>query len=102
MSQPAVEHVLRSRFPVHAARAGVGFSRRDRAQVREGQVPNRRVYAAIGLTLARENNVLGLRVGTDGEKTKFWSSLLLSLISVSAKFVVGWRTMVWFATLALK
>ena len=36
-------------------------------KVRDGQVANRPVYAAIGVSLAGEKDVLGLWAGTGGE-----------------------------------
>ena len=41
-------------------------------KVRDGQVANRPVYAAIGVTLAGEKDILGLWAGTGGEGAKFW------------------------------
>src|SRR4051794_11693524 len=40
-------------------------------KVRDGQVANRPIYAAIGVTLAGEKDVLGLWAGTGGEGAKF-------------------------------
>lgn len=48
-------------------------------KVRDGQVANRHVYAAIGVTLAGEKDVLGLWAGAGGEGAKFWMSLLTDL-----------------------
>lgn len=45
-------------------------------KVRDGQVANRPVYAAIGVTLAGDKDVLGLWAGTGGEGAKFWMSVL--------------------------
>ena len=36
-------------------------------KVRDGQVANRPVYAAIGVTLTGEKDILGLWAGTGGE-----------------------------------
>ena len=41
-------------------------------KVRDGQVANRPIYAAIGVTLAGEKDILGLWAGTGGEGAKFW------------------------------
>src|SRR5215470_7963059 len=41
-------------------------------KVRDGQVANRPVYAAIGVTLSGEKDVLGLWAGSGGEGAKFW------------------------------
>src|ERR1700742_4536666 len=48
-------------------------------KVRDGQVTNRPVYAAIGVTLAGEKDVLGLWAGSGGEGVKFWMSVLTDL-----------------------
>ncbi|NIK59810.1 IS256 family transposase [Kribbella shirazensis] len=50
-------------------------------KVRDGQVANRPFYAAIGVTLAGERDVLGLWAGTagSGEGAKFWMSVLTDL-----------------------
>jgi transposase-like protein len=48
-------------------------------KVRDGQVANRPVYAAIGVTLAGEKDVLGLWAGAGGEGAKFWMSVLTDL-----------------------
>jgi putative transposase len=48
-------------------------------KVRDGQVANRPFYAAIGVTLAGEREVLGLWAGTGGEGAKFWMGVLTDL-----------------------
>jgi putative transposase len=48
-------------------------------KVRDGQVANRPVYAAIGVTLDGEKDILGLWAGTGGEGAKFWMSVLTDL-----------------------
>jgi putative transposase len=48
-------------------------------KVRDGQVGNRPVCAAIGVSLAGEKDVLGLWAGTGGEGAKFWLSVLTEL-----------------------
>jgi putative transposase len=48
-------------------------------KVRDGQVANRPIYAAIGVTLEGEKDVLGLWAGTGGEGAKFWMSVLTDL-----------------------
>jgi putative transposase len=45
-------------------------------KVREGQVANRPVYAAIGVTLAGEKDILGLWAGIGGEGAKFRLAVL--------------------------
>ena len=48
-------------------------------KVRDGQVANRPFYAAIGVSLAGERNILGLWAGTGGEGAKFWMAVLTDL-----------------------
>jgi transposase-like protein len=48
-------------------------------KVRDGQVANRPVYAAIGVTVDGHKDVLGLWMGTGGEGAKFWMSVLVDL-----------------------
>jgi len=48
-------------------------------KVRDGQVANRPFYAAIGVTLAGERDILGLWAGQGGEGAKFWMAVLTDL-----------------------
>src|SRR5215469_17019630 len=48
-------------------------------KVRDGQVANRPVYAAIGVSLDGEKDILGLWAGTGSEGAKFWMSVLTDL-----------------------
>ena len=48
-------------------------------KVRDGQVANRPIYAAIGVSLEGEKDILGLWAGTGGEGAKFWMSVLTDL-----------------------
>jgi putative transposase len=48
-------------------------------KVRHGQVANRPVYAAIGVTVDGRKDVLGLWAGTGSEGAKFWMSVLVDL-----------------------
>jgi putative transposase len=48
-------------------------------KVRAGQVANRPFYAAIGVTLAGERDILGLWAGQGGEGAKFWMAVLTDL-----------------------
>src|SRR3954471_13321859 len=48
-------------------------------KVRDGQVENRPVYAAIGVTVDGRKDVLGLWAGVGGEGAKFWMSVLVDL-----------------------
>jgi transposase-like protein len=48
-------------------------------KVRDGQVANRPFYAAIGVSLAGDRDILGLWAGTGGEGAKFWMSVLTDL-----------------------
>jgi transposase-like protein len=50
-------------------------------KVRDGQVGNQPLYAAIGVDLAGQRDVLGLWAGTSGagESAKFWLAVLTDL-----------------------
>ena len=48
-------------------------------KIRDGQVANRPIYAAIGVTLGGEKDILGLWAGTGGEGAKFWMAVLTDL-----------------------
>src|SRR5258708_19228930 len=48
-------------------------------KVRDGQVANRPFYAAIGVSLAGERDILGLWAGTAGQGAKFSMTLLTDL-----------------------
>jgi putative transposase len=56
-------------------------------KVRDGQVANRPVYAAIGVSLEGEKDILGLWAGTGGEGAKFWMSVLTDLRNRGVKDV---------------
>jgi transposase-like protein len=56
-------------------------------KVRDGQVANRPIYAAIGVTLGGEKDVLGLWAGTGGEGAKFCMSVLTDLRNRGVKDV---------------
>ena len=56
-------------------------------KVRDGQVANRPVYAAIGVTVDGRKVVLGLWMGTGGEGAKFWLSVLTDLKNRGVKDV---------------
>jgi len=48
-------------------------------KVRDGQVANWPFYAAIGVTLGGDRDILGLWAGTGGEGAKFWMGVLTDL-----------------------
>jgi putative transposase len=48
-------------------------------KIRDGQVANRPFYAAIGVSLDGERDILGLWAGQGGEGAKFWMSVLTDL-----------------------
>jgi transposase-like protein len=48
-------------------------------KIRDGQVANRPIYAAIGVTLTGGKEILGLWAGTGGEGAKFWMSVLTDI-----------------------
>jgi putative transposase len=56
-------------------------------KVRDGQVANRPIYAAIGVTLAGEKDILGLWAGSGGQGAKFWMSVLTDLRNRGVKDV---------------
>jgi putative transposase len=56
-------------------------------KVRDGQVANRPFYAAIGVTLEGERDILGLWAGTGSEGAKFWMSVLTDLKNRGVKDV---------------
>jgi putative transposase len=57
-------------------------------KVRDGQVRNRPVYAAIGVDLAGHKDILGMWAGDgDGESAKFWYSVLTDLKARGVKDV---------------
>ncbi len=56
-------------------------------KVRDGQVANRPIYAAIGVSLAGEKDVLGLWAGTGGEGAKFWMAVLTDIRNRGVKDV---------------
>ena len=48
-------------------------------KVRDGQVTNRPVYTAVGVTVDGERDILGLWIGTGGEGAKFWLQVLTEI-----------------------
>lgn len=48
-------------------------------KIRDGQVANRPIYAAIGVTVDGERDILGLWVGTGGEGAKYWLQVLTEI-----------------------
>jgi putative transposase len=56
-------------------------------KVRDGQVANRPFYAAIGVSLDGERDILGLWAGTGSEGAKFWMSVLTDLKNRGVKDV---------------
>jgi putative transposase len=56
-------------------------------KVRDGQVANRPFYAAIGVTLEGDKDILGLWAGSGGEGAKFWMSVLTDLRNRGVKDV---------------
>ena len=45
-------------------------------KIRDGQVANRPIYTAIGVTVDGERDILGLWAGTGGEGAKYWAQVL--------------------------
>jgi transposase-like protein len=60
---------------------GLQVQCRQESSVRDGQVANRPIYAAIGVTLTGERDILGLWAGGagSGDGAKFWMSVLTDL-----------------------
>ncbi|WP_280363152.1 IS256 family transposase, partial [Nocardia abscessus] len=56
-------------------------------KVRDGQVANRPIYAAIGVTVTGEKDILGLWAGSGGEGAKFWMSVLTEIRNRGVKDV---------------
>jgi putative transposase len=56
-------------------------------KVRDGQVANRPFYAAIGVSLDGDRDILGLWAGQGGEGAKFWMSVLTDLRNRGVKDV---------------
>ena len=48
-------------------------------KIRDGQVTNRPVYVAIGVTCGGERDILGLWAGDGGEVAKFWLAVLTEI-----------------------
>jgi len=48
-------------------------------KIREGQVANRPIYVAIGVTVDGERDILGLWAGEGGEGAKYWARVLTEI-----------------------
>jgi putative transposase len=48
-------------------------------KIRDGQVANRPIYTAIGVTVDGERDILGLWVGTGAEGAKYWQQVLTEI-----------------------
>jgi transposase-like protein len=48
-------------------------------KIRDGQVTNRPIYVAIGVTTSGERDILGLWAGDGGDGAKFWLSVLTEI-----------------------
>jgi putative transposase len=48
-------------------------------KIRDGQVANRPIYTAIGVTVDGERDILGLWIGQGGEGAKYWAGVLTEL-----------------------
>jgi len=56
-------------------------------KIREGQVANRPIYVAIGVTVDGERDILGLWAGDGGEGAKYWAHVLTEIKNRGAKDV---------------
>jgi transposase-like protein len=48
-------------------------------KIRDGQVSNRPIYVAVGVTVTGQRDILGLWAGDGGEGAKFWLSVLTEI-----------------------
>lgn len=48
-------------------------------KIREGQVANRPIYVALGVTVEGERDILGLWAGDGGEGAKYWAHVLTEI-----------------------
>lgn len=48
-------------------------------KIRDGQVANRPIYVAIGVTVDGERDILGLWIGQGGEGAKYWLTVLTEI-----------------------
>ena len=48
-------------------------------KIREGQVANRPIYVAVGVTVDGERDILGLWAGDGGEGAKYWQHVLTEI-----------------------
>jgi transposase-like protein len=48
-------------------------------KIRDGQVANRPIYVAIGVTVDGDRDILGLWVGQGGEGAKYWATVLTEI-----------------------
>ncbi len=65
-------------WPLDSVYAAV-FMDAVQVKMRDGQVANRPIYAAIGVTLEGRRDVLGLWAGQGGEGAKFWMHVLVGM-----------------------
>ena len=56
-------------------------------KIREGQVANRPIYVAIGVTVDGERDILGLWAGQGGEGAKYWAHVLTEIKNRGTKDV---------------
>jgi transposase-like protein len=56
-------------------------------KIREGQVANRPIYVAIGVTVEGVRDILGLWVGDGGEGAKYWAHVLTEIRNRGTKDV---------------
>ena len=48
-------------------------------KIRDGQVANRPIYVAIGVTVDGDSDILGLWAGQGGEGAKYWLTVLTEI-----------------------
>jgi putative transposase len=56
-------------------------------KIRDGQVANRPIYVAIGVTVDGERDILGLWAGDGGEGARYWAHVLTEIKNRGTKDV---------------
>jgi transposase-like protein len=59
-------------------------------KIREGQLANRPVYVAIGVTVDGVRDILGLWVGDGGEGAKYWAHVLTEIKTAAPRTFASW------------
>jgi transposase-like protein len=66
-------------------------------KVRDGQVANKPFYAAVGVTVNGERDILGIWAGAGGEGAKYWLAVLTEIknrgvqdVLITVCYADGW------------